>query len=146
MTDHTDIITRLEDAASAALTLANDAGKVAHKPGVHMASIKAAGELGQAIIAVKHDLEQWKATLWAVARELDCLPSTFSDANGHVLKAAIKHMTDARRWRAFERRVHARMTPVRSGWKVVETCQMYGDEKEVRDLAGAVDALIREQP
>lgn len=45
------------------------------------------------------ELANWKATVWAVARELDCLPSTFSDANGHILKAAIKHMADARRYR-----------------------------------------------
>lgn len=34
--------------------------------------------------------DQWQASVWALARELNCLPSTFADANGHVLKAAIK--------------------------------------------------------
>jgi hypothetical protein len=32
----------------------------------------------------------WKEIFWAVARELNCLPSTFWDGNAHVLKAAIK--------------------------------------------------------
>lgn len=39
------------------------------------------------------ELEEWSSTLWAVARQLNCLPSTYSDGNGHVLKAAIKLTT-----------------------------------------------------
>lgn len=35
------------------------------------------------------DAQACKELIWALARELNCLPSTFSDANGHVLKAAI---------------------------------------------------------
>lgn len=35
------------------------------------------------------DFQNCKELIWALARELKCLPSTFSDANGHVLKAAI---------------------------------------------------------
>ena len=35
------------------------------------------------------DAQNCKELIWALARELKCLPSTFSDANGHVLKAAI---------------------------------------------------------
>ncbi|HEY0955779.1 MAG TPA: hypothetical protein VGE36_13525 [Roseateles sp.] len=34
--------------------------------------------------------DQWRSTVWAIARALNCLPSTFADANGHVLKAAIE--------------------------------------------------------
>ncbi len=44
-------------------------------------------------LAVK-DAEKWKEVVWALARELNCLPSTFADANGHVLKAAIKLNSD----------------------------------------------------
>lgn len=39
--------------------------------------------------ALKAELQVWRATVWAIARELNCLPSTYADANGHVLKAAI---------------------------------------------------------
>lgn len=46
------------------------------------------------------ELEQWSATLWAVARELNCLPSTYSDGNAHVLKAAIKLRADVEALRA----------------------------------------------
>lgn len=35
------------------------------------------------------DAQNCQNLIWALARELKCLPSTFSDANGHVLKAAI---------------------------------------------------------
>lgn len=38
---------------------------------------------------IASDLQNCKELIWALARELKCLPSTFSDANGHVLKAAI---------------------------------------------------------
>lgn len=40
----------------------------------------------------QHD--EWRATVWAVARALNCLPSTFSDANGHVLRAAERLMAE----------------------------------------------------
>jgi len=57
-----DLFERLEDAASQALMDANNAGKVAHMPGIHMQSIKSAGELGQAIIALRRHVEapQWQ--------------------------------------------------------------------------------------
>lgn len=42
------------------------------------------------IVALRAEVEQWKAVIWALARELNCLPSSFSDGNDHVLKAAIK--------------------------------------------------------
>jgi len=34
--------------------------------------------------------DPWKGLFWAVARVLNCLPSTFPDANQHVFKAAEK--------------------------------------------------------
>lgn len=40
----------------------------------------------------QHD--EWRATVWAVARALSCLPSTYSDANGHVLRAAERLMAE----------------------------------------------------
>lgn len=42
------------------------------------------------IAALEAEREQWQATVWGLARELNCLPSTFADANAHVLKAAIQ--------------------------------------------------------
>ena len=33
---------------------------------------------------------EWRELFWAVARALNCLPSTFPDANQHVFKAAEK--------------------------------------------------------
>ncbi len=44
--------------------------------------------------ALLDDRAQWQAVLWAVARELNCLPSTFSDGNAHVLQAAINLNSD----------------------------------------------------
>lgn len=38
--------------------------------------------------------DEWRSTVWALARALNCLPSTFSDANGHVLRAAEKLMAE----------------------------------------------------
>jgi hypothetical protein len=34
--------------------------------------------------------DQWRSTVWSVARALNCLPSSYADANGHVLRAAEK--------------------------------------------------------
>jgi hypothetical protein len=47
-----------------------------------------------AIVALRAEVEQWKTVVWALARELNCLPSTFSDGNAHVLKTAIKLNAD----------------------------------------------------
>ncbi len=38
--------------------------------------------------------DQWRSTVWAIARALNCLPSTYADANGHVLRQAEKLMVD----------------------------------------------------
>lgn len=38
----------------------------------------------------RQDLQNCLELIWALGRELNCLPSTFSDSNGHILKAAIK--------------------------------------------------------
>jgi hypothetical protein len=71
MTTHQDLVTRLEDAASFALTEANNAGKLAHKPGVYMASIEAAAKLGHAIIEVRDLIERQAAELEAVRKDAE---------------------------------------------------------------------------
>jgi hypothetical protein len=43
----------------------------------------------RSLLAALDEAGRWKELVWALARELNCLPSTYSDANGHVLKAAI---------------------------------------------------------
>lgn len=34
------------------------------------------------------EADQWRTNVWAIALALKCLPSTYADANGHVLRAA----------------------------------------------------------
>lgn len=52
---------------------------------------------------------------------------------------------DALRWRTFEKALHSRLQGPAHGKKikVVEVCPMYGDEKEVSDIATLIDATIR---
>lgn len=38
--------------------------------------------------AARDEGAQWKALFWEVARRLNCLPSTYVDANDHVLRKA----------------------------------------------------------
>ena len=85
MTKRTDaLFAALEDAASAAMTQAHSAGKFAHMPGIHMASVKTAGGLAQAIVALKQGVaaevarttrnrDMWKGQCERQAAELERL-------------------------------------------------------------------------
>lgn len=84
------------------------------------------------------ELERWKATVWAVARALNCLPSTFSDGNGHVLKAAIKHMADARRYQWLLAH-YARG----DGWADID--KALNDGEADTQLSPAIDAAMASQ-
>lgn len=85
-------------------------------------------------------LESWKATVWAVARELDCLPSTFSDANGHVLKAAIKHMADARRYRWLRDDTDSDWAICEWSTREVDGIGYYRDSRRPDIVDAAIDA------
>ena len=52
---------------------------------------------------------QWRSTVWAVARALSCLPSTYADANGHVLKAAEKLTAERDELKAEVERLKAQL-------------------------------------
>lgn len=52
-----------------------------------------------ALAPLEADLENWKAMVWALARVLNCLPSTYSDSNAHVFKAAEKLVAEVERLR-----------------------------------------------
>lgn len=71
-----------------ALREALDSGLTARE----LASAGHAGSLGRLLAErdrLESDATNCQQLVWALARELKCLPSIFSDANGHVLKAAI---------------------------------------------------------
>lgn len=63
------------------------------------ANRRAAAELRR-LAAVEAERDQWKEVLWAVARALNCLPSTYSDGNGHVYKSAVAIVAERDRLRA----------------------------------------------
>lgn len=49
---------------------------------------------------LRAEAASWKEQLWALARVLNCLPSTYSDANAHVYKKAEKVMAELEQGRA----------------------------------------------
>ena len=49
---------------------------------------------------------------------------------------------DRERWKLLVQRVRAPMTPAASSWKIVETCPMYGDVKEVHDWQEQIDRAL----
>lgn len=46
-------------------------------------------------------VDAWRELFWAVARTLNCLPSSFVEGNAHVYKQAEAYAQDAARWRAW---------------------------------------------
>lgn len=51
-------------------------------------------EAADALDAQAAELDQWRNMVWALARVLNCLPSTYADANAHVYKAAEKQAAE----------------------------------------------------
>lgn len=74
--------------------------------------------------------DQWRTTVWAVARALNCLPSTFSDANGHVLRAAEKLTAERDELKAELERLCAQVAtvgwPDAADWLERESAAVYG--------------------
>jgi hypothetical protein len=56
-----------------------------------------------------------------------------------------KLKADAERWVTFNQRMAKGLSPANTAWKLVEVCPMYGEEKEIRDWRGQIDAAIKQK-
>ena len=91
----------------------------------------------------------WQALFWQVARELNCLPSTYVDGNSHVIKAAIAAQaarTATPQPAAIERLTDERATAwgrLYTAANSVVALAGYKDEVSTRDdeLSSLMDAL-----
>ncbi|WP_457325103.1 hypothetical protein [Roseateles sp. P5_E11] len=95
LADAFELFQRLEDAASQALTDANNAGKVANRPGIHIQSIKSAGELGNAIVAVKQAYRALLAAAPAVSAPANREPLSASEFNDLLAGVPVHHKVTA---------------------------------------------------
>lgn len=73
------------------------------------------------------------------------LKQGFNRAQAALEFASVQDAKDALRWKTLLRALssgHLRGPGYGRRIKLVETCPMYGEEKEVNDIVGAVDAAI----
>ena len=88
------------------------------------------------------DAQNCKELVWALARELKCLPSTFSDANGHVLKAAIALNAERDRLEAENAKLRTVMTAaaeeIHKHWDAHCDAEGYGPANLMRRLEDGI--------
>jgi hypothetical protein len=72
--------------------------------------------------------DQWRSTVWSVARALNCLPSSYADANGHVLRAAEKLTAERDALRAACKNARDILATDRQGF--VDCHQVHGSQVE----------------
>lgn len=93
--------------------------------------------------------DQWRGTVWAIARALNCLPSTFADSNGHVLKKAQELMASASSASAPEGAAHAAPPSAPVVPSQVFLCRAWGESDHpcaelAVDWDGVRDFMVRE--
>jgi hypothetical protein len=83
---------------------------------------------------------QWRSTVWAVARALNCLPSTYADANGHVLRAAEKLTAERDELKAEVERLRGLAAPTHAeiDQSIELTWHMAWRERDQMGVAGPV--------
>lgn len=102
---------------------------------------------------ITNDLEPLRKWAKAAARgETDKIP--YIDITNLInevgeLRAKVESLAaDAERWKKFERALRTGHIPGAAHgrrFKIIETCPMYGDEKEFTDFIGAINAMAKER-
>ena len=124
-----------------ALREALDSGLTARE----LASAGHAGSLGRLLAErdrLESDATNCQQLVWALARELKCLPSIFSDANGHVLKAAIALNEERDRLAAEVEALRADAGRYRWLRSTTNYATSNGERIDVRNMPDTWDAAI----